>query len=141
MNPRPLFCIALGLALVAFYFWVPAAALNEMPVYEIQGESPIQAMLTSTDSDQLFTTAFQTAYTAAGGANIDFTTIRGMWCTIENASVRVAYGQPASQSAPLGDIVNAGSNFCLQSTSIIQATHFISMTASTPANLMCTIWY
>ena len=116
-------------------------ALNEMPVYEIQGESPIQVQLASTDSDQLFTTAFQTACTSAGLGTITFSTVRGCWCTVENASIRVAYGRAASQSAPLGDVVNAGSNFNLQSTSIIGATHFISKTAGTPAVLMCTIWY
>ncbi len=142
MKPKLFFSIAAAIAIIAALFCrTPAGALNELPVYTIQGENPIQVLLTSTDSDQLFTAAFQTAYTAAGGGQIDFTTIRGMWCTVENASVRVAYGQGASQSVPMGDIVNAGSRFCLQSTSIIQATHFISKTALTPANLMCTVWY
>jgi hypothetical protein len=72
---------------------------------------------------------------------VDTSTVRGMWCTVENAPIRLAYGQPASQSAPLGDIVNAGSNFCLQSTSIIGAVHFVSEMPAQPAVLMCTIWF
>lgn len=141
MKPRFLFSIAGVVILAVLCLGVPTSALNEISVYEIQGESPIQELLTSSDSDQLFTTAFQTAYTADGGGHIDFTTIRGMWCTVENASVRVAYNRAASQSIPMGDVYNAGSKFSMQSTSIVQATHFISKTASTPALLMCTVWY
>jgi len=118
----------------------PVQALNETPVFSIMGESPIQEKITTTDSDQLFTAAFQTAHTASGGGTIDFTTLRAAFCTCEDNDIRIAYGRSSGQGGSrMGDVVPSGSSFRLPSTAMIKAAHIISKTSGQAGVLFCTV--
>lgn len=102
--------------------------------------------MNSTDTSQLFTTAYSAAKVIRhGGSAVDFTKVKAVWCTIENADIRVAFGSPAKQGATiltgLGHVISVGQSFRFPVRSKVSTMRFISKTASTPARLQCSLEY
>jgi hypothetical protein len=103
--------------------------------------------MNSTDTSQLFTTAFNTAHAAHYGSGLttaQWNKVKAVWITCENADVRIAFGTAAVQGTSTtsrGHVLASGQSLRLTDNSRIRAMRFISKTASTPGRLQVSLEY
>lgn len=143
---RLLNALLIVLAFATFAYAAGAVSTGNTVVTTMYTHYDNTTDMNSTDTSQLFTTAFSAAHNARYGSAISADTwlkIKAVWITVENADIRVAFGTSASQGTTTGKghVVASGASLRIPDPKKITSMRFISRTASTPAHIQASLEY
>jgi hypothetical protein len=134
------------ICLILFPVMVGAQAVNQSQTMLFTNFDNSTDM-NSTNTAQLFTTAYNTARSARHGATLtsaQWAKVKAVWLTVENADIRVAFGTnptQATSTTALGHVISAGNSVRIPDPKKITTMRFISKTLSTPARIQATLEY
>jgi len=106
-------------------------------VFSLAGANYLRTTLVATtDSNQMFTAAFATAY----GSTVDWSLVKAILITCETYDARLAFGVTAENDAsPVGHILYVGQSMRIASLDQIRSLRIISKTAGSAASLQVSL--
>jgi hypothetical protein len=116
----------------------PAPVMAQSEVLSVMGTDPITARVPTSDTSQVLTTAFDTAYT---GTDPTWTKVKSVLITCETYDIRIAFGVAASKTASseVGHVLAVGQSLRIPSGDLVRKARIINKTTGSNGVLQVTV--